>query len=94
MTLALNQLHDATFLSIHFDWAERRCIFGFQGSPSLPYPFSLIFTEVSHFVVPVELPWGRSVSVLEATESGVGRFEFKMQSGDVIVVMALGYFSS
>lgn len=93
MTVALNQLHDATLVSIHFDWATRRCIFEFRGVPSLPQTFSLIFLEVSQLSIPAELPWGRSVSVLTACESRIGCFEFEMQSGDVIVVMSeQGYF--
>lgn len=87
-TPALDQLHDATLLAIRFDWATRTCNFDFSGVPQLLEPFTITFMDVTELVIPAEWPWGRSVSVLDAKDTGVGRYEFEMQSGDTIVVVA------
>lgn len=87
-TPALDQLHDATLLAIRFDWATRTCNFDFGGVPQQPAPFTIAFADVTELVIPADWPWGRSVSVLEARGIGPGRYEFEMQTGDTIVVMA------
>ena len=87
MTPALDQLHDATLVTIRFDWATRTCNFDFAGSPQLIESFTVTFTDVIELVIPANWPWGRSVSVLEARDNGSGRHEFEMQTGDIIVVV-------
>lgn len=87
MTPALDQLHDATLLTIRFDWATRTCNFDFSGAPRLLEPFTIAFTGVTELVIPADWRWGRSVSVLEARDTGSGRYEFEMQTGDTIVVV-------
>ena len=88
MTPTLDQLHDATLLAIRFDWATRTCSFDFRGAPLLLKPFTIAFTDVKELLIPADWPWGRSVSVLEARDTGSGRYEFEMQTGDTIVVVA------
>ncbi len=87
MTPALDQLHDATLLAIRFEWATRACHFDFSGVPQRLEPFTITFMDVTELVIPAEWPWGRSVSVLDARDTGAGRYEFEMQSGDTIVVL-------
>lgn len=88
MTLALDQLHDATLLATRFHWATRTCDFDFSGVPRLLEPFTITFMDVTELVIPADWPWGRSESVLNARDAGAGRYEFEMQTGDTIVVMA------
>ena len=87
----LSKLHDATLLSISFDWARKICTFEFAGAPSIPGPFRLVWSEVEELVVPCKDAWGESVSVLSAKLCGSNRYEFQMQSGDVIAVVAPNY---
>lgn len=87
-TPALDQLHDATLLTIRFDWATRTCNVDFSGVPKSSEPFTIAFADVTELVIPAEWSWGRSVSVLEARDAGAGRYEFEMQSGDTIVVVS------
>lgn len=88
MTPALHRLHDATLLTIRFDWATRTCHFDFSGAPRLSEPFTIMCKGVTGLVIPAAWPWGRSVSVLEARDTGSGRYEFEMQTGDTIAVVA------
>lgn len=88
MRLTIQQMHDATLLSIRFDWQERVCSLEFAGAPALPEPFMLTFTNVRELAVSADFPWGPSVSVLEVSEPEAGRYEFMMQSGDAIVIVA------
>ena len=87
MSLPLEALHDATLVSIRFDWASRTCAFDFAGAPSHMEPFSISFSSVSELAVPAAYPCGPSVSVLSAKDVGGGRYEFEMQSGDTISVV-------
>lgn len=86
-TPTLDHLHDATLLAIRFDWATRTCNFYFGGVPQLLQPFTIAFADVTELVIPANWPWGRSVSVLDARDTGAGRYEFEMQTGDTIVVV-------
>lgn len=88
MAPALDRLHDATLLTIRFDWATRTCNFDFSGVPQLLEPFTITFMGVTELVIPADWPWGRSVSVSDARDTGAGRYEFEMQTGDTIVVVA------
>src|ERR1700743_3824254 len=64
---ALTGLHDATLVSVEFDWRERRCTFFFQGGPGdgLQDDFSIVFNDVTKLTIPSERPWGTSLSLLE-----------------------------
>ena len=88
MTLALQEMHDASLVAVRFDWAARTCHFDFAGAPKMPEPFTVTFTDVSELVIPADYAWGPSVSVLEVRDAGSGRYEFAMQSGDTITVVA------
>ena len=88
MTLAIQQMHDATLVAIRFDWAARTCALEFAGAPALLEPFVVEFSNVSELVVPASEAWGPSVSVLEVLNHGAGRYDFAMQSGDTIRVVA------
>jgi hypothetical protein len=88
MDISLSDLHDATLLSLHFDWKSRTCHVEFEGAPGHPAPFTFIFTDVQELMVPASLPWGPSVSVLEATELPDGGVVLEMQSGDRISVVS------
>lgn len=88
MSLEIHQLHDATLLALHFDWARRECTFEFAGAPSLLEPFIVTFSDVTELVIPATEAWGSSASVLEVLDQGAGRYDFVMQSGDTIRVIA------
>jgi len=90
MSDMLSKLHDATLLSVYLDWPKGQCEFRFAGGPSFPEEFSLVWDEVHALNVPRGNAWGESVSVLGAKQVG-NRFEFEMQSGDVIAVEAPNY---
>lgn len=84
-------LHDATLVSITFDWAVGSCVAEFAGSPFGPKgPFRLRWSNVTHMHIPRTQGWGPSVSVLEASEPSPGNFELQLQSGDMITLRADG----
>jgi hypothetical protein len=87
----LHKLHDATLLSINFDWEARSCEMSFAGGPAFPDSFSICFSDVSQLHVPAEMPWGPSVSVLEVSITQDNRFAFAMQSGDTVTLVAPNY---
>ena len=87
---AINHLHDATLVSIHLIWADRTCELSFAGAPGIPGPFSLVFAGVSELRVPSAIPWGPSLSVLEAVFSG-GVATIAMQSGDTVTLVSPNY---
>src|SRR5687768_17019524 len=88
MTLAIEQMHDATLVAIRFHWATRACTLEFAGAPSFLQPFVLEFTGVTQLLVPAGQAWGASESVHEVADNGAGRYDFAMQSGDTITVVA------
>ena len=92
MSPAIDQLHDATLTAIHFEWRSRVCSLFFAGTPQHASPFKLTFTDVTDLRVPAILPWGPSVSVLEA-QVIAGEYRFSMQSGDTITVVGPNYVS-
>ena len=91
MSEILSQLHDATLRTIEFDWARKSCTFNFAGAPKIPGSFQLTWSAVEELVVPCKDSWGESVSVLSAKHCGSNRYEFHMQSGDVIAVVSPNY---
>ena len=88
MTSHIDKLHDASLVAVHFDWQARICNFSFSGAPHRPGPFTVMFNNVIELLVPASYPWGSSVSVLEFRDNGNGLYEFAMQSGDTITVVA------
>ena len=91
MSEELPELHDATLLSIQFDWALAQCELTFDGGPAFPGHFSLVWSDVEELVVPRKNSWGESASVLSAQAVAPTRYEFQMQSGDVIAVVSPNY---
>lgn len=88
-SVALDQLHDATLLTIQFDWNSGACVATFRGAPNVPGgAFRLRWTDVSDLHVPRTLDWGPSISVLSAREDPTGRYALHLQSGDVITIQA------
>ena len=87
---ALTGLHDATLVSVEFDWHERRCTFLFQGGSrgGLQRNFSIVFNDVTKLTIPSEQPWGPSQSLLEVDSVDIGRYVLVMQSGDEIWISA------
>jgi hypothetical protein len=88
MSLPLEQLHDASLVGIHFDWTSRTCHFEFTGAPRPLERFTLTFIGVTERVIPASRAWGSSVTIFSAQLVGAGRYEFAMQSGDTITVVA------
>jgi hypothetical protein len=87
----LTVLHDATLVSITFDWASGSCVADFAGSPFGPKgPFRIRWRNVTHLNIPRVQGWGPSVSVLSASEPSPGNFEMQLQSGDLITLRAGG----
>jgi len=88
MDLSATDLHDATLVSVHFDWQGRTCRLDFAGAPSQLEPFSLTLSGVTQVSVPAVHPWGPSCSVLAAKQLAGGGLAIEMQSGDTITVVA------
>ena len=85
--LVVPNLHDATLIDLHFDWALGECVLRFAGSPYGPKgSFSLCWSDVRDFRISHRLEWGPSVSVLEMTQSGVDLWIIEMQTGDRIEI--------
>ena len=86
----LVDLHDATLLSIQFEWKTGSCVADFSGVRGPRGRCRLRWTNVSDLHVPRTQEWGPSVSVLAASEPSPGRFELQLQSGDLITLRADG----
>lgn len=87
----LPDLHDATLVSVEFEWASGSCVAAFAGSPFGPKgSFRLRWKNVTELHIPRLQGWGPSVSVLSASESSPGNFELQLQSGDLITLRADG----
>lgn len=75
-------LHDVTLHAVHFAWAEGRCTLhvaaGDLGERAL------VFSGVTELHIPKAQPWGPSVSINAARESGPNWLEVELQSGDVL----------
>jgi hypothetical protein len=85
----LDNMHDATLISIKLDWESGTCVASFRGGPTIPGgPFLLRWTDVSDLHIPRTFAWGPSVSVLLAVEDPPGCYALQLQSGDVITVKA------
>ncbi len=83
-----DRMHDATLISIQFDWESGTCVASFRGAPNMVAgPFRLRWSTVSDLHVPRTLGWGPSISVLSAVENPKGRYTLNLQSGDVITIL-------
>ena len=87
-------MHDWTFTSALFEWADARVILIFQNATSLDV--RLIAEGVVDLQIPQKREWGRSVSVNETTgptDNGDGTqiFTIEMQTGDVISIVARSF---
>jgi hypothetical protein len=86
-------VHDALIKSIDLDWPESILVIhlsAFIEKGRSASPFTLTFTGVTDISVPHKSPWGDSNSIngIEAEPNGCS---IEIQSGDKILVEALGY---
>ena len=84
-------LHDATLLSLAFDWSmsELRCLVRLVSSGS--QTICIVFREVRLAKIPAGHPWGKSSSINSWVQAGIDAgvaVRIEMQSGDVIEVLA------
>ncbi len=79
-------LHDATLIAIRLNWDDGTCVadldHGTLGR------CVLMFSAVSHLILPRKQDWGRSVSINACSIPSPGRYEIEMQSGDLIKIEA------
>jgi hypothetical protein len=80
-------LHDATLVSMKIDWANKVCTVGCATHTG---PKRLQFGGVQSIRVPMEDPWGPSVSIMRLVQEG-DVFRIEMQSGDNIEVVATNF---
>jgi hypothetical protein len=83
----LIDLHDATLVSIHLDWASGIASMVLRASPGVE--LHLTVSDCTELVVPRHGVCGRSVSVLSASfidGEAEGGVVVEMQSGDRLVV--------
>jgi hypothetical protein len=81
-------LHDAILREVCFAWEAGCCTLNVVTVDSEQ---QLVFTGVTELNVPKEQPWGPSVSINSARESGPNKFEVELQSGDVLRLQASGW---
>ncbi len=84
------KLHDATLISIEFEWASGLVSLNFAAHIGDYRKVRIVAYGAKKLVCPRELPWGRSISVngVILSDSEVSRLEIEMQSGDVIIIIA------
>jgi hypothetical protein len=84
-------LHDATLLSVHFDWVARLVHCELRPVSDNSQTLNLFFEGVRDAHIPAMYPWGKSGSVNTVSQrkqvDGV-EFNIEMQSGDVIRIIA------
>ena len=80
------RLHDAILRSLLVSIPEGIVTVAVEpvGTPA----FSLVFTRVTKVEAPRQQPWGPSASIGALHQPSASRFEFEMQSGDVIAIEA------
>lgn len=87
----LVDLHDATLLSLSFDWSKKelRCLVRPVSLSS--QEICIVFGDVELVKIPASHPWGMSSSINSSIQrkvaSGVA-INIEMQSGDTIEVVA------
>jgi hypothetical protein len=79
-------LHDATLVDVHLEWAEGACTMTLRRS--VLQNCYLKFTGVSQLSLPRAQPWGPSQSINAAYMRNTGQYEIEMQSGDLIQIDA------
>ena len=85
--ISLNDLHDATLVSLEVDWASGNLRFNFRASMMGSPTICLVAHGLTMLKCPREHPWGRSVSVNTARAEKVDDemlLFVEMQSGDII----------
>lgn len=88
----LDNLHDATLLSVHLDWETGNAVFTLR--TGLPAPKHLAITAIgtSDLRCPRRAPWGASASINEVrgptAHEDQEHLELEMQSGDVLRISA------
>jgi hypothetical protein len=80
-------LHDATLLAIRVSWADGTCVA--EIAHSKMGTCTLMFSGLSHLILPRKHDWGCSVSINSFSRPGNGQYEIEMQSGDVIKIEAI-----
>ncbi len=83
-------LHDATLLSVAYEWGEKKCrleLRAYDSRQSRIVSCLLEFCDVTNIVIPHTNPWGPSVSINSCSYTS-GVYEIEMQSGDTIAVHA------
>ncbi|MET0356960.1 MAG: hypothetical protein ABW044_09285 [Cellvibrio sp.] len=88
-------LHDATLISINYEWQLKSVsIVGERYNSSIQKisPFKILFTNVTLLSIPHSEEWGDSASILELATLNASGYQIQMQSGDLITIQA-GNFS-
>ncbi len=86
-TFTSMDFHDATLLSVEFDWATGSAVVLLSNAVST---FALVAKEVLEVRVSRQQPWGPSVSV-NSLSVAPGELTIEMQSGDAIVIAAQSF---
>jgi hypothetical protein len=84
-------LHDASVLSISYDWEGKLVsVFGKRSdyATKKSSPFKILFSNVKLLSIPRMEEWGPSDCILETAQLSISEFQIQMQSGDLIVVNA------
>lgn len=89
-------LHDCTLASVDLDWARARLVLAFIGYRKI---LQLVADGVVDFHAPQQRPWGPSRHVIGytgpiETEEAKKRLEIKMQTGDVITIVARWFWAT
>lgn len=82
-------LHDATLSAIHISYEAGRCDLVLRVLGGGIY--QLAFEGFRTLDFPRHQPWGRSCSVNVARQIAAQRYEFELQSGDVLRVEATSW---
>lgn len=89
-TGGLPNLHDATLLSVHVDWADGLATIELESSPDVV--LKLMALGLREFSLTKREEWGPSVSVngvaLETNDAGELTVRIEMQSGDRVKLVA------
>jgi hypothetical protein len=85
-------LHDATLLSVVLAWSSGTATLHVRPVSDTTGNCTIVATDLAAFECSRRLPWGHSVSILEArhgaSASGEAVLEIEMQSGDRLTMVA------
>jgi hypothetical protein len=88
----MQDLHDATPVSVRLDWATGTVVLELRTDASDAGRMHLIAADTTELLCPRQLPWGPSVSINEVrgpvAHGNTMRVEIEMQSGDVLRIEA------